>query len=138
MSYSIRIHPDRRIAVSRFSGHLNVRIGQQAFLDYVQMPGFDPHFTMLTDARCVVEVEATFREIVHGVVHAMRKLRLFDQPVSSVILVGSEKQYVVARLLDQVLERASKIRIHIAREEGEALALAGCADTPFSELANAA
>ncbi|MBL6427404.1 MULTISPECIES: hypothetical protein [Maritimibacter] len=138
MSYSIRIHPDRRIAVFHFSGVLNPQVGKQAFLDYIRMPDFDPHFAMLTDARQLNGVEASFPEIVSGVMKVMRNLRQFDQPVRSVILVNSEKPFVVARLLDQVLERASKIRIHIAREEHEALALVGCSDTDFARLANAA
>ncbi|MEC7764632.1 MAG: hypothetical protein VX874_22200 [Pseudomonadota bacterium] len=138
MSYSIKIHPDRRIAFFRFSGQVNVRIGHQAFLDYVQMPDFNPHFTMLTDARRVIEVDASFREIVQVVMQVMRNLRQFDKPVKSVVLVSSEKAFVIARLLDQVLERASLISIQIARDEEEALALVGCAGETFADLAHAA
>ncbi|MAM61879.1 hypothetical protein [Maritimibacter sp. UBA3975] len=134
MSYAIKIVPERRTAFFRFSGEVDAREARQAFLDYIRSPGFDPTHTMVTDARDVTEMRIRFGEVVAGVIGLMRALTVFKEPVRSIILVSDADSYVRVRLLDQVLETASNIRVEVVRDEGEALTKAGHAGESLATL----
>jgi hypothetical protein len=136
--YAIKIMPERRTAFFRFDGEVDAREARQAFLDYVRAPDFDPTHTMITDARGVTTTRVRFGEVVSGVIGLMRALSLFKEPVKSIILVSDPDSFVRVRLLDQVLETASNIRVEIVHDECDALERAGHSGQTLATLTRGA
>lgn len=134
MGYQIRILPDRGVATFRFHGEISVSIARKAFEDYVAHPDFDPGFTMISDAREVTGLDASYRQIVANILGLARPLRRFDKEVLSVVLVGDETTYGMVRMLEQVLDFFSAIALRPVWSEAEALRLAGLPDVRFAEL----
>jgi hypothetical protein len=131
---SLCIYPDRSIAYFRFSGAMNARDGLEAFVEYTQHKDFSPNLMMLTDARGVVVEGCSFREIFLMTVSLSQLLRKFDHGAESVIIVDSDTVYGVGRMLEQVLDFASKIKIRLVLSEAEALRKAGLKDETLEDL----
>ncbi|WP_421703539.1 hypothetical protein [Aliiroseovarius sp.] len=134
MGYEIRIHPDLRVAQFRFFGVISVATARRAFEDYVAHPDFDPGFTMISDAREVTELDASYRRIVTNILGLARPLRRFDKGALSIVLVGDETTYGMVRMLEQVLDFFSAIQLRPVWSEEEALALAKRPEAGFAEL----
>ncbi|WP_306043547.1 hypothetical protein [Mameliella sp. MMSF_3510] len=137
MPISYSIHPNRGLAHFRMSGTIDVPQTLGSFSDYVQNPQFDPSFVMLTDAQEVGVVDADFLGIVGGVQRAMTFLRSFPNEAFSIIYAPRDLTFGMARIMQQVVEPVSKLRFHILRDEGEALARAGQPETDFNALEQA-
>ena len=68
MPFNFRVLPERRLSFFHLSGVLTVREGRRRFLDYMASDGFDPQFTLFSDATTVRTVEVGFSELLLGVV----------------------------------------------------------------------
>ncbi len=130
----LAILPDRSIAYFRFSGAMGVQDGVDAFLEYTQHKDFSPTLTMLTDARGVTVDKSSFKEIFFATVGLAQHLRKFDEGAKSVIIVDSDTVYGVGRLLEQILEFTSKIKVHLVLSELEALRHLGLPETSLDDL----
>ena len=135
MPFNFRVLPERRLSFFHLSGVLTVREGRRRFLDYMASDGFDPQFTLFSDATTVRTVEVGFSELLLGVVGMQGALRRFEQPLDSIMLVGNETVFGTARMLQQALALTSRISLLPTLSEAEALAWAwaGVA-VPLSQL----
>lgn len=131
----LSVLPEKSIAYFRFSGEMGVQDGVDAFVDYIQHPDFSPKLTMLTDARGVTVEKSSFKEILFATVGLTQHLRMFDAGAKSVIIVDSDTVYGVGRLLEQILEFTSKIKVHMVLSEGEALRHLGLPENSLKDLA---
>lgn len=104
-------------------GLVSVKEAKQCFLDYVAHPDFDPTYVMLTDARGVDEIDASYRDILLNVMGLIKPLRHFKDKALSVILVENDMAYGMAHMLQQVLDSVSPIRVQTVEDEVSALAL---------------
>lgn len=134
MSYHFAIHPSQKIACFRFSDRVNISEARQAFVDYVAHPDFQPDYAMLSDARAVTGIEASFVGILTNVQGLSAQLRNFEKGAVSVVLVAGATTFGMVRMLEQVLDFTSKIKMRIATTEGEALAEVGLPDADFAAL----
>ncbi len=133
MPFNFRVLPERRLSFFHLSGVLTVREGRRRFLDYMASDGFDPQFTLFSDATTVRTVEVGFSELLLGVVGMQGALRRFEQPLDSIMLVGNETVFGTARMLQQALALTSRINMLPTLCEAEALGWAGV-EVPLSRL----
>lgn len=134
MMHAFKVHPARQLAAFRFTGALTVSEGAEIFLDYVRTPAFDPRFAMLCDAREVTRIDASFLSIFSRVVRLAPELARFREPVISAVLVNNQTVFGYVRMLEQILDTTSVIRMRPAWSEDEALALTGQSGTRFEAL----
>ncbi len=130
----LAILPERSIAYFRFSGSMDVQDGVDAFVEYLQHKDFSPRLTMLTDARGVTVEKSAFKEMFFATVSLSQHLRVFDKGAMSVIIVDSDTVYGVGRLLEQILDFTSRIKVHIVLSEVEALRYLGLPETSLEDL----
>lgn len=117
MQNGFAIDKSRGLAFFHFSGEMTAAEGKRVFIEYVNHPDFDPTATMITDARAVTGVSATFTEILSNVRGMPALLRLFEKGALSVILVSSEVPFGMARMLQAVLEMFSEIKLEVVLGE---------------------
>ena len=134
MNVEMAINPRLRLAHFRLTGVLHTHESEDALRLYTRTPGFDPAFTLLTDARGLDGVESSFAEILGAAWRLRPVLRLFDRPVTSVILVGSDVGFGMARVMQQVIEPVSRFDFVITRDPVEAMRGAGLSDMPLTRL----
>jgi hypothetical protein len=125
MPYDLTVLPQARLALFRFHGMVTVAEAKAAFEDYVAHPGFDPRFVMLSDARAVTEIDATFGAIFVNVLGLGGLLRRFSDEALSVVLVEEGMVFGMVRMLEQVLDALSRIKMRIAWTVEEAATLTG-------------
>ena len=123
--YSVKIHPEFRLVHFRFCGPLSVSLFRRAFLDFVESPQFDPTFLMLTDVRDVSEIDADFVSIFSAVQGMSRVFSLFGEDVLCVLLARKDLHFGMSRMLAQILELYSPIRIWSVRSQDEACESSG-------------
>jgi hypothetical protein len=121
LPYRLKIVPEKRLA---FSGRLTASEGRAAFVDYTDHELFCPTYFMLSDARGVSGIDAFFPDVFAKIISLGLRLRSFKSPVLSIVLVRTEVQFGYARMLEQVREATSLIRLRVVTEEAEALRLA--------------
>ncbi|EEW24260.1 beta-N-acetylhexosaminidase family protein [Rhodobacter ferrooxidans] len=131
MSYSLTILPEKRLALFQFVGEMNVANCRQSFVEYVKHELFRSEYVMLVDTRGVTVAQATFSEIFAAVQSVSSLLRKFDTEALSVVLVRDDVQFGLARVLEQVLDFSSRIRMRVVYTEAEALS---CASRPEATL----
>ncbi len=134
MPYKIQIHTPREIALFRFDGAVTVKEAKQAFLDYVDLPGFNPDFVMLSDARAVTQIDAGFTQILTSLFGLSRPLSKFSSGALSVVLVGSDTVFGSARMLEQALDYVSKIKLRICDAEPAAMEMCSQKGETFEAL----
>jgi hypothetical protein len=134
LAYRFVLHADQKVACFRFHDVLSVTSARQAFVDYVAHPDFDPGYTMLSDARDVTKIDASFISILTAVQGLSAHLSKFDKGAMSVVLVSNSTTFGMVRMLEQVLDFASRIKMRIAWTEDEALTIAGLTDADFARL----
>ena len=134
MAFRYEIRADLKLACFKFLDRVSIAEARQAFESYVADPGFDPSHAMLSDARAVTAIDASFVGILSNVHSLGRQLRAFDAGGVSVVLVDGETTFGMVRMLEQILDFTSKIKMRIATTEAEALALVGVRDADFSRL----
>lgn len=125
MDHLYRIDSDLRLATFRFHGKLTVADGADLFLAYVRDPAFDPCHPMLCDAREITEIEASFLSIFTRVARLAPQFAAFRTPVVSAVLVNSDTVFGYVRMLEQILDMTTVIKMRPVWTEDEALALTG-------------
>lgn len=134
MDHHFRIQPDRGLATFHFHGKLTVSEGADLFLAYVRDPVFDPRHAMICDARGVTQIEASFLSIFTRVARLAPQLAAFREPVVSAVLVNSDTVFGYVRMLEQILDMTTVIKMRPVWTEAEALALAGQSGQRFDEV----
>jgi hypothetical protein len=134
MAHTYRIQSDRQLGTFQFVGKLSVPEAADLFLAYVRDPAFDPLHPMICDARGVTEIEASFLSIFTRVARLAPQLAVFRAPVVSAVLVSSQTVFGYVRMLEQILDMTTVIKMRPAWTEEEAMTLVGQKDTPFEEI----
>ncbi len=134
MPYKIQVHTPRQIALFRFDGAVTVKEAKQAFLDYVEMPDFNPDFVMLSDARTVTQIDAAFTQILSNLFGLSRPLSKFSSGALSVVMVSDDTVFGSARMLEQALDYISKIKLRICVTEASAMQMCGQSGQSFDAL----
>lgn len=134
MTISFSVHPNRKLAFFQFEGTVDTQQGAQIFEDYVNSKIFSPEYTMLTDTSGLKSAKASYRTMLSGVLSLRASLGKFSQPATSVIYARSDFFFGMARLLEQVQNPLSQIKIIVTRDEAEALYLAGQLETSMKQL----
>lgn len=135
MAYRFTIVPGKGVTYFKFWDDVTSSSAKEAFVQYTKDAGFDPGYLMVTDAREVTRVHASFQSILFGVESLRDLLAKFERGTISAILVNDSTQFGYARMLEQVLDFLSPIKVIVAYDEQELLALAGKPDLTLAELA---
>lgn len=137
MPYSLTVSPDHRLAFFRFWGIVTADEGRDAFIEYVEHPDFDPRFSMLSDARAVINVDADFKTVMNKVDALQETLQKFKETTFSTILVKNSVAFGMARMLGTLLYRDSNLQIGVVTSEVEALEAAGVSFPTIDALTGA-
>jgi hypothetical protein len=130
-----RIFPEERIAFFKFWDDVSTASAKEAFVRYTRDENFDPAFLMVTDARDVTRIDASFQGILFGVEGLRDLLGKFERGTISAILVSDSTQFGYVRMLQQVLDFLSPIKMRIAYDEEELRAIAMRPDLDIAQLA---
>jgi hypothetical protein len=114
LAYDFAIFPERRIAFFKFWDDVSTVSAKEAFIRYTNDENFDPAYLMVTDARAVTSIHATFQSILFGVEGLRDLFAKFERGSISAILVSNTTQFGYARMLEQVLAFLSPITVRIA------------------------
>jgi hypothetical protein len=123
--YVMTIRADCRLVHFRMRDSLTVAQFRRAFLDFVESPDFHPHYLILTDAREVTELHADFKGIFNAVQGLAQVFAKFESAVPCIIIVKGDLHFGMARMLQQILEVFSNIRVHPVKEIAEASMISG-------------
>jgi hypothetical protein len=134
VAYSFRVYPERRVVFFRFWDDVTTVSAKEAFVQYTKDQNFDPTYLMVTDARGVTSINATFQSILFGVEGLRNLLSKFERGTISAILVKDSTQLGYARMLEQVLAFLSPITVRIAFDEDSLRVLAQRPDLDIQQL----
>ncbi|WP_157733518.1 hypothetical protein [Antarctobacter heliothermus] len=134
MPVDVSVHPARRLALFEMHGVITVPDAIDGLRSFVEHPLFDPGLVMLTDARHVDDVVASFIGIVGGAHRSRALFCNFRQEAHNVIYAPQDVAFGMARVMQQVVEPLSYLRFDILRDETEALANAGQDELSFDAL----
>jgi hypothetical protein len=134
LTHELNIRPDLKLVCFRFTGQIRVPDVRDAFLDWANRPEFDASYVMLSDGRRVTTVDATFLGILTAAQGVQADLKKFDQGALSVVLVSTQTVFGMARILEQVLDFTSKLKMVTVWSPEEAMQLARRSDLDFDEL----
>lgn len=137
MAYNVKVFPEMRLAYFHFWGEISAATGKEAFLQYTNDESFDPSYLMVTDARDVTKIQATFQTILFGTEGLRSLLARFKPGTISAILLRDSTQMGYARMLEQVLALLSPIEVRIACSEDELCRFAERPDLDIAQLAAA-
>ena len=132
--YVMTIRPEKGLVHFRFRDRLTVAEFRRAFLDFAEGPGFDPTYLMLTDTRDVTELVADFQSIFNAVQGLSRVFARFDREAKCVLLVTGDTHFGMARMLEQIVEVFSPIRIKAVQTLAEASAQSGLSLAELAEV----
>lgn len=132
--HSIHPLPDTGLILVQFAGRMTVADGRAAFLELMARPGFDPEVPILVDMLGVTDLVADFMSILLAVQGVRAQLGRFRPQSRVVALVGGETHYGMARIVEQVVETVSDLRIRVTLTVTEAAAHLGMTETEVSAL----
>jgi hypothetical protein len=135
LAYRFKVFPEKRIAFFKFWDDVSTVAAKEAFIQYTKDENFDPSFLMVTDAREVTKIHATFQSVLFGVEGLRQPLAKFERGTISAILVSDSTQFGYARMLEQVLAFLSPIVVRIAFHEDELRTVAQRPDLDIEQLA---
>jgi hypothetical protein len=135
LAYKFKILPEKRVAFFKFWDDVSTVAAKEAFVRYTKDEDFDPAYLMVTDAREVTSIHATFQGILFGVEGLRDLLAKFERGTISAILVSDSTQFGYARMLEQVLDFLSPITVRIAFDEDELRTLAKRPELSIADLA---
>jgi hypothetical protein len=135
LAYKVKVFPEKRVVFFRFWDDLSTASAKEAFVQYTKDEDFDPTYLMVTEARDVTTIHATFQSVLFGVEGLRSLLARFEKGTISAILVSDTTQFGYARMLEQVLAFMSPITIRIAFHEDELRAVAQGPDLDIKQLA---
>ncbi|MDZ4085924.1 MAG: hypothetical protein U1E69_03885 [Tabrizicola sp.] len=104
MAYRFSVVPHKSVTYFKFWDDVTVASAKEAFVQYTRDPNFNPKYLMVTDAREVTEIHATFQGVLFGVEGLRDLLAKFDRGTISAILVSDSTQFGYVRMLEQVLD----------------------------------
>lgn len=136
MAYRFSVVPQKSVTYFKFWDDVTVASAKEAFVQYTRDPNFNPKYLMVTDARDVTEIHATFQGVLFGVEGLRDLLAQFDRGTISAILVSDSTQFGYVRMLEQVLDFLSPIKVRVAYNERELFQLAGRPDLTLADLAD--
>lgn len=125
MPTSFSIYPSLRLSVFRMEGTITVAEGKRCFVSYTDHPDFDASYTMVTDARAVTEVEASFQEILFGASSILQQILRVDPGTAAIVIVQKESVFAMARMLEQVVSFLSRIQMRVVTSLADASTLMG-------------
>jgi hypothetical protein len=134
LAHKFKVFPEQRIAYFKFWDDVSIGSAREAFVGYTQDENFDPSYLMVTDAREVTSINASFQGVLFGVEGLRDQLARFEQGATSIILVSDSTQMGYARMLEQVLAFLSPIKVRIAYHEDSLRALAQRPDLDLAQL----
>ncbi|MGB4828672.1 MAG: hypothetical protein WBP18_15640 [Paracoccaceae bacterium] len=136
--YCLTLSSDPRIFILQFRDRMTVSEARQGFVDIVAHPEFDPAIPIFAVLRGVTELVADFPGIF-GAVQAVRKqIKRFGPGSKCVILAGNEVHYGVARMLEQIVDAMSQLRIRVVARADEAAKALGLTVEALEALMQAA
>jgi hypothetical protein len=135
LAYRFKVFPEKRVAFFKFWDDVSTVSAKEAFIQYTNDENFDPSFLMVTDAREVTKIHATFQSVLFGVEGLRQPLAKFERGTISAILVSDSTQFGYARMLEQVLAFLSPIVVRIAFHEDELRTVAQRPDLDVEQLA---
>jgi hypothetical protein len=135
LAYRFKVFPEKRVAFFKFWDDVSTVSAKEAFIQYTNDENFDPSFLMVTDAREVTKIHATFQSVLFGVEGLRQPLAKFERGTISAILVSDSTQFGYARMLEQVLAFLSPIVVRIAFHEDELRTVAQRPDLDIEQLA---
>ena len=127
MPTSFSIYPSLRLSLFRMDGRITAADGKRCFISYTDHPEFDAGYAMLTDAREVTEVEASFQEILFGASSMLERIKRIAPGTPAIILVQRESVFAMARVLEQVLNFLCRIQMRVVTSPSEVHAGLGLA-----------
>ena len=122
------------MAFFKFWNDVSIESAKEAFVRYTKDENFDPSYLMVTDAREVTSIHASFQGILFGVDGLRDQLGIFEQGTISAILVSNSTQSGYVRMLEQVLSFLSPITVRIAYHEDALRALVQRPDLDLAQL----
>ncbi|MFN5998716.1 MAG: hypothetical protein ACK47C_05980 [Paracoccaceae bacterium] len=134
MAHRFTIIPEKRTAFFKFWDEVSVASAKNAFVSYTLHKDFDPTNVMVTDAREVTSIHASFQSVFFEVQGLRELLGRFAPGAVSVILVRDSTQFGYARMLQQVLDYMSPIKLLVAYSEDELRTLAERPDLNIAQL----
>jgi hypothetical protein len=132
--YIMTIRTDRQLVHFRFRDNLTIPGFRRAFLDFVESPEFDPQYLILIDIREVTEITADFKGIFNAVQGLSQIFTKFERGALCVLLVNGDLHFGMARMLQQIVEVFSKIRIQPVRDLAEASVHSGLAPDDLADI----
>lgn len=135
MAHRHKIYPEQRISFFEFWDEVSTSSAKDAFVQYTADINFNPAYVMVSDARNVTNIVTSFRGILHGVEGLRDLLSRFERGTISAVLVSNTTQFGYARMLEQVLDLLSPIRLRIACNEDELRILTQRPDLDLQQLA---
>lgn len=118
--YRLTFHPENQTFVLRFEGQIDAASGKDAFLRTVSHPSFSAASGMFWDLRGVSEAKVEFADLFAAVQSVVPKLARLTPETRAVILVENDTLFGLARMLEQVVDAMSPLRIRVAQTEDEA------------------
>jgi len=108
--------------------------GRQAFLTLVDHPEFDLTIPILVDVRQVTEITADFTG-VFAVVQALKaRMASFDRGTRFVVLTGGGVSFGMARMLQQVVDVITQLRMTVLATGAEACMVLDLAEAELEDL----
>lgn len=135
MAYRIKVFPEKRVAFFKFWDDVATVSAKEAFVRYTKDENFDPTYLMVTDAREVTNIHATFQDVLFGVEGLRDLLAKFEPGTVSAILVSDSTQLGYARMLEQVLAFLSPITVRVVFDEDALRAATQRPDLDIEQLA---
>jgi hypothetical protein len=132
--YDLSFHPDHNLFLLRFSGRMTIAEGKAAFLDIMRHDGFHPDVRMLTDTRAVTEAVVDFAGIFAAVHSVLGLMSRFGPGARSVILVGNDTHFGMARMLEQVVDALARLQMRVVSSVAEGAAQVGLSKRRWSRF----
>lgn len=99
--------------------------GRLAFLGLVTHPEFEPTIPVLVDIRRVIEITADFKGVFMTVQALKAKMAALDCQTRFVVMTGEGASFGMARMLQQVVEVITQLRMTVVATSAEACAILG-------------
>jgi hypothetical protein len=135
--YDLSFHPDHNLFLLRFSGRMTIAEGKAAFLDIMRHDGFHPDVRMLTDTRAVTEAVVDFAGIFAAVHSVLGLMSRFGPGARSVILVGNDTHFGMARMLEQVVDALARLQMRVVSSVAEGAAQVGLSEATLEQILDA-
>ena len=135
--YDLSFHPDHNLFLLRFSGRLTISEGKAAFLDIMRHDGFHPDVRMFTDTRAVTEAVVDFAGIFAAVQSVLGLMNRLGPEALSVILVGNDTHFGMARMLEQVVDALARLQMRVVSSVAEGAAQVGLSEATLEQILDA-